>query len=102
MVGVAGLRLSEDERQILRRRPPWGFILFKRNCGSPEQVRQLVSELRGASSRPDAPILIDQEGGRVQRLQPPHWPARPPPGRSALSPSGTARPGAKPHSCWRA
>jgi beta-N-acetylhexosaminidase len=78
VVGVAGPRLTEDERQILRARPPWGFILFKRNCGSPEQVRQLVSELRSASNRPDAPILIDQEGGRVQRLQPPHWPARPP------------------------
>lgn len=77
MVGVAGLRLSEDERQLLRARPPWGFILFQRNCGSPEQVRQLVEELRGASHRPDAPILIDQEGGRVQRLRQPHWPARP-------------------------
>jgi beta-N-acetylhexosaminidase len=77
VVGVAGLRLTEDERQILRARPPWGFILFRRNCGSPEQVRQLIGELRNASNRPEAPILIDQEGGRVQRLQPPHWPARP-------------------------
>jgi beta-N-acetylhexosaminidase len=77
VVGVASLRLTEDERQILHARPPWGFILFKRNCGSPEQVRQLIAELRSASGRPDAPILIDQEGGRVQRLQLPHWPARP-------------------------
>jgi beta-N-acetylhexosaminidase len=77
VVGVAGLGLSDEERQILRTRPPWGFILFKRNCGSPEQVRQLVAELREASHRPDAPVLIDQEGGRVQRLQRPHWPARP-------------------------
>lgn len=78
VVGVAGLRLTDEERQILRTRPPWGFILFKRNCGSPEQVRQLVAELREASHRPAAPVLIDQEGGRVQRLQPPHWSARPP------------------------
>jgi len=77
VVGVEGLRLTDGERQILRARPPWGFILFKRNCGSPEQVRQLVGELREASQRPQAPVLIDQEGGRVQRLQPPHWPARP-------------------------
>jgi beta-N-acetylhexosaminidase len=77
IVGVAGLRLSDEERQILRARPPWGFILFKRNCGSPEQVRQLVAELRAASDRPGAPVLNDQEGGRVPRLQPPHWPARP-------------------------
>jgi beta-N-acetylhexosaminidase len=77
VVGVAGPRLSDEERQLLRARPPWGFILFKRNCGSPAQVRQLIAQLREASRRPDAPILIDQEGGRVQRLQPPHWPARP-------------------------
>ena len=77
MVGVEGLRLTDAERQLLRARPPWGFILFKRNCGSPEQVRQLVGELREASQRADAPVLIDQEGGRVQRLQLPHWPARP-------------------------
>jgi beta-N-acetylhexosaminidase len=77
VVGVAGLRLSDDERRLLAARPPWGFILFKRNCGSPEQVRQLIAALREASQRPDAPVLIDQEGGRVQRLQPPRWQARP-------------------------
>lgn len=78
MVGVAGLRLDDDERRLLSECPPWGFILFKRNCGGPDQVRALVAELRDAAERPDAPVLIDQEGGRVQRLQPPHWPARPP------------------------
>ncbi len=78
MVGVAGLQLDDDERRLLSACPPWGFILFKRNCGSPDQVRALVAELRDAAERPDAPVLIDQEGGRVQRLQPPHWPARPP------------------------
>ena len=50
-----------------------GFILFKRNCESPDQVRALVRELRETIGRADAPVLIDQEGGRVARLQPPHW-----------------------------
>ena len=50
-----------------------GFILFKRNCESPDQVRALVHELRATIGRADAPVLIDQEGGRVARLQPPHW-----------------------------
>jgi len=77
VVGVAGLQLDADEQRLLGSSPPWGFILFKRNCDSPDQVRRLVQELRQASGRPDAPVLIDQEGGRVQRLQPPHWPDRP-------------------------
>ena len=77
MVGVAGPTLSDDERALLRARPPWGFILFQRNCASPQQVRQLVGDLREAAGRPDAPVLIDQEGGRVQRLKPPGWPMRP-------------------------
>jgi beta-N-acetylhexosaminidase len=73
---------------LLGESPPWGFILFKRNCGSPEQVRKLVEELRDASGRPDAPVLIDEEGGRVQRLQPPHWPARPPARRIGVLAAG--------------
>jgi beta-N-acetylhexosaminidase len=77
VVGVAGLGLSEAERPLLRARPPWGFILFQRNCAGPQQVRDLVAALRAAAGRPEAPVLIDQEGGRVQRLRPPHWPARP-------------------------
>ncbi|HEX5078704.1 MAG TPA: beta-N-acetylhexosaminidase [Geminicoccaceae bacterium] len=77
VVGIAGLRLTAGERRLLGARPPWGFILFKRNCGSPAQVAQLIAELREAARRPDAPVLIDQEGGRVQRLEPPYWPARP-------------------------
>jgi beta-N-acetylhexosaminidase len=76
VVGVAGQRLDVGERQLLRARPPWGFILFKRNCASRAQVWQLVEELRAASGRPAAPVLIDQEGGRVMRLQQPHWPTR--------------------------
>ncbi len=57
---------------------PLGFILFRRNCETPDQVRALVDALRDAVGRPDAPVLIDQEGGRVARLKPPHWPANPP------------------------
>jgi beta-N-acetylhexosaminidase len=78
IVGVAGLVLGDAERALLRESAPWGFILFARNCADPDQVRALVGELRATVGRPDAPVLIDQEGGRVARLCPPHWPARPP------------------------
>ena len=76
IVGVAGLALGADERRLIQERNPWGFILFARNCASPAQVEALVADLRGAVGRADAPVLIDQEGGRVARLGPPHWPAR--------------------------
>ena len=78
ITGVSGTDLTDDERAFLRDRQPWGFILFKRNVESPEQVIRLVRELRVGVGRTDAPVLIDQEGGRVQRLQPPHWPVYPP------------------------
>jgi beta-N-acetylhexosaminidase len=78
ITGVAGIRLTEDERAFLRDSRPWGFILFKRNIDNPTQVARLVDDLRDAIGQPDAPVLIDQEGGRVQRLGPPHWPAYPP------------------------
>src|SRR5918995_3864 len=78
IVGVAEPMLGDDERRLFRERDPWGFILFARNCADPAQVRALVSELRAAVGRADAPVLVDQEGGRVVRLCPPHWPARPP------------------------
>jgi beta-N-acetylhexosaminidase len=74
---VAGLTVSAEERAFLRDADPWGFILFKRNVGTPEQVRALVDSMREAVGRADAPVLIDQEGGRVQRLGPPHWPKYP-------------------------
>lgn len=67
-----GLRLSEAEKALFRQADPFGFILFERNIDSPEQVRALCEELRLAVGR-DAPILIDQEGGRVQRLHGPGW-----------------------------
>ncbi len=76
IVGVAGPVLGEDERALLREKSPWGFILFARNCAHPDQVRALVDDLRAAVERADAPVLIDQEGGRVARLAPPNWPVR--------------------------
>src|SRR3954468_17031259 len=78
ITGIAGLALSADEQAFIRAARPWGFILFKRNVQTPTQVSALVQELRDVSETPDAPVLIDQEGGRVQRLGPPHWPVYPP------------------------
>ena len=78
ITGVSGTELSDAERAFIRAERPWGFILFKRNIDTPEQVANLVKELRKSIDDPDAPVLIDQEGGRVQRLGPPHWPSYPP------------------------
>lgn len=78
ITGIAGPGLSEDERGFLRESRPFGFILFKRNVDNPAQVEGLVDELRRTIDSPNAPVLIDQEGGRVQRLGPPHWPVYPP------------------------
>jgi beta-N-acetylhexosaminidase len=72
ITGVGGLTLTADERAFLREAQPWGFIIFNRNIRTPDQVRRLVAECREAVGR-DTPVLIDQEGGRVQRLGPPHW-----------------------------
>jgi beta-N-acetylhexosaminidase len=80
IAGCSGLELTPDERAFFRDAAPWGFILFKRNVEAPEQVRALADALRETVGRADAPILIDQEGGRVQRMGPPHW-RRYPPGR---------------------
>jgi beta-N-acetylhexosaminidase len=80
ITGVSGPELSATEREFIRAERPWGFILFKRNIETPEQVILLVQELRKVVGKPDAPVLIDQEGGRVQRLGPPHWPVYPPGG----------------------
>jgi beta-N-acetylhexosaminidase len=78
ITGVSGTELTAAEREFIRGERPWGFILFKRNVATPAQVAALVAELRAVANAPDAPVLIDQEGGRVQRLGPPHWPAYPP------------------------
>lgn len=75
--GCRGLVLTADERQFFAAERPWGFILFRRNVDAPDQVRALVQALRETVDDPDAPVLIDQEGGRVQRLGPPHWPRYP-------------------------
>jgi beta-N-acetylhexosaminidase len=78
ITGVSGLELSATERAFIRGERPWGFILFKRNVETPSQVSDLVREFRNCLGEADAPVLIDQEGGRVARLAPPHWPAYPP------------------------
>ncbi len=77
VAGCSGPELSPEERAFFRDADPFGFILFRRNIVSPEQVRALTAALREAVGRDEAPVLIDQEGGRVQRLGPPHWPRYP-------------------------
>lgn len=79
ITGCSGTELTSDERAFFREAKPFGLILFQRNCQTPQQVRALVRAFREAVDWADAPVLIDQEGGRVQRLQPPHWRALPPP-----------------------
>lgn len=90
--GCAGTALTAEERSFFRDIQPWGFIVFKRNIETPEQLKALVAELRATVGRADAPVLIDQEGGRVQRLGPPHWPRYPHGGAyGALAGSDTHR-----------
>ena len=72
ILGVEGTVLGRDEQAFLRAADPWGFILFARNIQSPGQLRVLTAHLRETVGR-NAPILIDQEGGRVQRMRSPHW-----------------------------
>ena len=77
ITGLAGTTLTTAERQFVQEAAPWGLILFRRNVTTPDMLRRLIDEFRGAVGR-QAPVLVDQEGGRVQRLGPPHWPAYPP------------------------
>ncbi|MEL7150962.1 MAG: glycoside hydrolase family 3 N-terminal domain-containing protein [Pseudomonadota bacterium] len=72
ILAPAGPTLLPDEAAFFREANPWGFIVFQRNCETPDQLRRLTSELRESVGR-EAPILIDQEGGRVQRMRAPHW-----------------------------
>ncbi len=74
IIGVAGSSLCEDERRLFEETRPLGFILFARNCEQPDQIRKLIEDLQASVDDPDAPVLIDQEGGRVARLKPPIWP----------------------------
>ncbi|MDB5700454.1 MAG: hypothetical protein JWL66_653 [Sphingomonadales bacterium] len=75
--GLSGPTLTPDERAFFRDCDPAGYIMFKRNCVDRAQLRALTDDLRALSGRDDLPILIDQEGGRVSRMQPPEWPAFP-------------------------
>lgn len=76
--GLAGLALTPDERALFTEAKPAGYIIFKRNVESRDQLRSLTDDLRALHGRDDVPILIDQEGGRVVRMQPPLWPNFPP------------------------
>src|SRR3954447_11688693 len=78
--GCSGPTLGADERAFFRDADPLGFILFARNIETPDQARRLTEDLRSCVARAEAPVLIDQEGGRVARLKPPHW-RKAPPGR---------------------
>ncbi len=78
IVGLGGLKPTPNERALFKETDPAGYILFARNIDTPEQVRALTDDLRDLSGRDRLPILIDQEGGRVQRLTPPHWRQHPP------------------------
>ncbi len=77
ITGLAGTELADEERAFLRDAEPWGFIVFRRNVAGPERLRRLIDDVRTTLGR-SAPALIDQEGGRVQRLGPPDWPSYPP------------------------
>jgi beta-N-acetylhexosaminidase len=90
VLGCSGESLSPFERDFFASVNPAGFILFRRNCGSPDQVRGLVAALRESVGRDDAPVLIDQEGGRVARLRPPHWRRYPSAARLASLPDPAA------------
>ncbi|WP_102223592.1 beta-N-acetylhexosaminidase [Acidimangrovimonas sediminis] len=92
VLGCEGAALTEAERAFFRAADPWGFILFKRNIEDPAQLRRLTSDLREAVGR-DAVVMIDQEGGRVARLRPPHWRAWPDPRAQidAVGPERAAR-----------
>lgn len=77
ITGISGTVLNDAERAFIADERPWGFILFKRNVETPNQVAALVESLKVCAGRAEAPVFIDQEGGRVQRLGPPHWPVYP-------------------------
>ncbi len=85
VLGCAGPSLGADERAFLSDARPWGLILFKRNVVDRAQLRALVDDFRAIAGRADAPVLIDQEGGRVQRMGPPNWPAYPAAARFAAT-----------------
>ena len=75
---IQGHTLTDEEKRFYAKLNPLGFILFARNCESPAQLKKLVDDLKALLERDDVLILIDQEGGRVARLKPPHWRKAPP------------------------
>ena len=75
--GPAGPELTADERAFFRDADAAGYIVFRRNCVDQQQLLRLTDSFRDISGRPDVPVLIDQEGGRVMRMRPPQWPAFP-------------------------
>ncbi len=78
ITGLAGTHLTPDEARFLAEAKPCGLILFARNCDTPDQVRKLVADAKAAIGEEGVLVLIDQEGGRVRRLMPPHWRELPP------------------------
>jgi beta-N-acetylhexosaminidase len=78
ITGLTGTAITPEEREFITEAQPWGLILFKRNIDTASQIIALVTNFRQIVGRTDAPVLIDQEGGRVQRMGPPHWPSYPP------------------------
>lgn len=82
IVGIAGPELAAAERALFLAYPPAGFILFQRNCREPAQLAALTADLRALFPERRVPVLVDQEGGRVTRLKPPHWPSLPAAGRA--------------------
>ena len=79
--GCLGTELSVEEIAFFKDMDPWGYILFKRNCSTAEQIKALTDSFRDLAGRDDLPVLIDQEGGRVARLQSPTWYKAPPAAR---------------------
>ncbi len=75
IIGLAGPRLAPEEALLLRRHAPAGVILFARNVETPQQLGALIADIR--AEQPQALVMVDQEGGRVARLRPPHWRAHP-------------------------
>ena len=86
LFSCAGESLTADERALFRELEPLGFILFQRNCRDRAQIRALIADFRDCVGRADAPVLIDQEGGRVARLKPPEWRSYPAAARLASLP----------------
>lgn len=77
ITGLSGTTLTAPERDFIRAEQPWGFILFRRNIETPAQVAELTRQVRDVLGVADVPVLVDQEGGRVQRFRPPNWPLYP-------------------------